>query len=133
MSKKTKRLEKENLTYSRKHEQGNRKILEMAERETQKNTEIETLRKRDKILNETIKHMQDQGRGVVPPGVDDEGTESEYDEEYDEDEEEDEEGSFDDEAELEELGKPVFGPIPPPALSETQTNGNKGGPNGIKA
>ena len=123
MSKKTKRLEKENLTLTRKHDQTNRNILEMAEERTRDKEEIEKLRKKDTQMRSIIQSMREQGRGTTQPDIDeqldDEGTESEYDEDYEDDEEEDEEGSFEGEEELAaELAKPAFGPEPPPALVE---------------
>ena len=134
MSKKTKRLEKENLTLTRKHDQTNRNILEMAEERTRDKEELDKLHKKETQMRSIIQNMRDQGRGASRPELDEEGTESEYDEEYeDDDEEEDEEGSFEGEDELSaELSKPVFGPAPPPAMAETKTNGNKMAVNGIK-
>ena len=130
MSKKTKRLEKENLTLTRKHDQTNRNILEMAEERTRDKEDLERLRKQEQQMRNIIKSMQEQGRGVPAADVDDgEGTESEYDEEYeDEDEEEDdedyEEHILDPETIREETenimkqGPPVFGPVPPPNLDK---------------
>lgn len=144
MSKKTKRLEKENLTLTRKHEQTNRNIIEMAEERTRNNDEMEKLRKKSNNLETLCRRMQEQGRGQPLAGdleADEEGTESEYDEEYDEDEEEDEEGSEDAELDIENDrriigtsvdGKPIYGPVPPPALAETKSNGNRAGVNGVK-
>ncbi|BCR91947.1 taxilin [Aspergillus chevalieri] len=145
MSKKTKRLEKENLTLTRKHDQTNRNILEMAEERTRNHEELEKWRKKSHHLEALCRRMQAQGRGQGLPADlegDDEGTESEYDEDY-EDEEDDEDIS-DDEYELEHAGrklnggnvpqqpeKPVFGPPPPPQLLEARAaNGNKAMING---
>ncbi|OJJ83875.1 taxilin [Aspergillus glaucus CBS 516.65] len=145
MSKKTKRLEKENLTLTRKHDQTNRNILEMAEERTRNHEELEKWRKKSHHLEALCRRMQAQGRGQSLPADldgDDEGTESEYDEDY-EDEEDDEDIS-DDEYELEHAGrelnggnvpqqpeKPVFGPPPPPQLLEARAaNGNKAMING---
>lgn len=118
MSKKTKRLEKENLTLTRKHDLTNRNILEMAEERTKINKDLTTLRKKNVNLESLCRGMQARGRGVsgvapgsaaavgdlVEDGGDEEGTESdyEYDDEEEEEEEEgdeddDEEGSLDDE------------------------------------
>jgi seryl-tRNA synthetase len=131
MSKKTKRLEKENLTLTRKHDLTNRNILEMAEERTKNNQEIEALKRKNDTLNNIIKQMQQQGRGV-PEGMagmvegnseDEEGegdTESEY--EYDDEEGEEvgdhlhDEGEYDEDTEEElhpEMPK-TFGPAPPP-------------------
>ncbi|EEH37785.2 hypothetical protein PAAG_00706 [Paracoccidioides lutzii Pb01] len=155
MAKKTKRLEKENMTLTRKHEQTNRNILEMAEERTRNNDELEKWRKKSNNLEALCRRMQEQGRGQALAGeldaVDDEGTESEYDDEY-EDEEDDEdisdEGEYDDDRHHHHHhhgehqhgpapnrppdGKPVFGPPPPPALTETKSNGHRGVVNGYK-
>ena len=133
MSKKTKRLEKENLTLTRKHDLTNRNILEMAEERTKNNQERDALIKKNEKLTDIINQMQKQGRGL-PQGMvgvvegsmegeyagegDLEGTESEY--EYDEGEEGDEDGSEegeydeDTEDELHTEGPKPFGPVPPP-------------------
>jgi len=132
MSKKTKRLEKENLTLTRKHDATNRSILEMAEERTKNNQELEGLKKKNEKLTSIINQMQKQGRGVAGgmagmastslegdyENGDLEGTESDYEEGYDDDEgEEDgsEEGEYDEdtEDEVHEVPKP-FGPAPPP-------------------
>jgi len=130
MSKKTKRLEKENSTLTRKHDLTNRNILEMAEERTRTNQELEAFRKKNEKLTGIINQMQQQGRGLAQgmAGVvegsmegdyvegdgDMEGTESDYYE--DEDEEGSEEGEYDEETEEEiEPGAPQpFGPVPPP-------------------
>ncbi len=137
MSKKTKRLEKENLNLTRKHDLTNRNILEMAEERTRVNKEMETLRKKNTTLESVIRRMQDQGRGQAAVGDlegDEEGTESDY--EYDEEDEEgSEEGEYDDDTEEEALqavagGPPPFGPVPPP---QTMPNGKVNGEvNGLK-
>lgn len=136
MSKKTKRLEKENLTLTRKHDLTNRNILEMAEERTKSNQELEVLRKTKKQLTDIIKQMQEQGRGL-PNGpssaiegsvegdyVDDgQGTdESEYEEDY----EEGSEGEYDEDTEEELHGEvqQTFGPAPSPP--NAQTNGVNG-------
>ena len=129
MSKNTKRLEKENLTLTRKHDQTNRNILEMAEERTRDKEELERLRKQEQQMRNIIKTMQEQGRGgpIQQELVDEEGTESEYDEEY-EDEDEDDEASYEAEEELAaEIAKPaVFGPVPPPEMiATTKANGQK--------
>ncbi|CBF75236.1 hypothetical protein AN3854.2 [Aspergillus nidulans FGSC A4] len=134
MSKKTKRLEKENLTLTRKHDQTNRNILEMAEERTRNHEELDKWRKKSHHLEALCRRMQAQGRGqglAVDLDGDDEGTESEYEEDYED--EEDEEGISDEEYELESASgdhtmpqqpeKPVFGPPPPPSLLEARANG----------
>lgn len=133
MSKKTKRLEKENLTLTRKHDQTNRNILEMAEERTRDKVELEKLHKKETQMRSIIQTMREQGRGVAQPELDEEGTESEYEEDY-EDEEEDEDGSYEGEDEIaEDVVKPaVFGPVPPPSMPEVKTNGTKAIVNGVK-
>ncbi|RDW93863.1 taxilin [Aspergillus mulundensis] len=134
MSKKTKRLEKENLTLTRKHDQTNRNILEMAEERTRNHEELDKWRKKSHHLEALCRRMQAQGRGqglAVDLDGDDEGTESEYEEDYED--EEDEEGISDEEYELDSANgdhplpqqqeKPVFGPPPPPNLLEARANG----------
>jgi len=144
MSKKTKRLEKENLNLTRKHDLTNRNILEMAEERTKVNKEMESLRKKNNTLEQLARRMQDQGRSVAGAGAiegDDEGTESDYEEEdYDEDEGS-EEGEYDDDTEEEALqaqvgALPIFGPVPPPLPSsqQAQVNGKVNGEvNGVKS
>lgn len=151
MSKKTKRLEKENMTLNRKHDLTNRNILEMAEERTKTNQELEALRKKNEKLTDIINQMQKQGRGLaqgmagVVEGsvegeyVDGEGdperTDSDYD--YEEDEEEgSEEGEYDEdtEEELHTEGQQPYGPVPPPPppLSQLATMAAPVLPNGIK-
>lgn len=139
MSKKTKRLEKENLNLTRKHDLTNRNILEMAEERTRVNKEMEILRKNNNTLESVIRRMQDQGRAPAAGSVmegDEEGTESDYeDDDYDE-EEGSEDAEYDDDTEEEALqaqqaSLPTFGPVPPPPPSTSlppqaaapQTNG----------
>ena len=151
MSKKTKRLEKENMTLNRKHDLTNRNILEMAEERTKTNQELEALRKKNEKLRNIINQMQKQGRGLaqgmagaVEGSVegeygegegDPEGTESDY--EYEDDEEEgSEEGEYDEDTEEEmhtETQQP-FGPVPPPPppLPQATPNGVAVLANGIK-
>ena len=126
MSKKTKRLEKENLNLTRKHDLTNRNILEMAEERTKTSKDLESLRKKNNTLESVIRQMQDQGRGPMP-GMplerDEDGTESDYDSEDDEAEYElgSEEGDYDEDTE-EDLSMQgnanrapaTYGPVPPP-------------------
>lgn len=134
MSKKTKRLEKENLTLNRKHDATNRNILEMAEERTKLQEELAKEKKKGIQMNNIIKQMQKQGRGAatgMAEGMetqsqyaegDLEGTESEYEEGYDDEEgEEGEEGSVEGEEEYDEDTEDdeklqTFGPAPPPTL-----------------
>ncbi|KAL9047404.1 MAG: hypothetical protein Q9214_000018 [Letrouitia sp. 1 TL-2023] len=137
MSKKTKRLEKENMALSKKHESTNRNILEMAEDRTKVNKEMETLRKKNNTLESVIRRMQDQGRTARRPEDDEEGTESDYDDEEGEEYEGDsEEEDYGDETEEEALQAhvgstlPSFGPALPP---QPQVNGKANGEaNGVK-
>lgn len=142
MSKKTKRLEKENLNLTRKHDLTNRNILEMAEERTRVNKEMENLRKKNNTLESVIRRMQDQGRGPAAGGAmegDEEGTESDYEEDDYDEEEGSEDAEYDDDTEEEALqapagGHPAFGTIPPPP-PPTQAMGNgkvNGEANGIK-
>lgn len=142
MSKKTKRLEKENHTLNRKHEQTNRNILEMAEERTRNHEELERWRRKCHHLEALCRRMQAQGRGeglALAEGDDhlegdDEGTESEYDDDYEDDEEDisDEEDLEPPPTRVEQPSeKPVFGPTPPPNLLEARANGNGTGVNGL--
>ncbi|KAH6673183.1 putative alpha-taxilin [Halenospora varia] len=152
MSKKTKRLEKENMNLTRKHDLTNQNILKMAQERTKSNEELEALRKKNEKLTSIINQMQKQGRGVagglanMAEGSiegeyaegDMEGTGSEYeyeDEEADDgDEEGSEEGEYDEDTEEEihmEAPKP-FGPAPPPVLASAVNGMSAVLANGIK-
>ncbi|KIW03339.1 uncharacterized protein PV09_05549 [Verruconis gallopava] len=144
MSKKTKRLEKENLTLSRKHEATNQNILKMAEERTRTLKELELLRKKNENLEKLCRGMQAQGRGQVQPlppleqGDQDDGTESEYEEEY-EDEDSGEEYEDDDDTEDERLleahaaaTKKPFGPVPPPSTPTSNMSNGAPAVNGRK-
>ena len=135
MSKKTKRLEKENHTLNRKHEQTNRNILEMAEERTRNQEELERWRRKCQHLEALCRRMQAQGRGEgLAEGDDhldndDEGTESEYDDDYEDEEDLSEEGDLDEsDRGISQLStpseRPVFGPPPPPSLLEARTSKN---------
>ncbi|KAJ5403853.1 hypothetical protein N7509_003724 [Penicillium cosmopolitanum] len=132
MSKKTKRLEKENHTLNRKHEQTNRNILEMAEERTRNQEEMERWRRKCQHLETLCRRMQAQGRGEgLPEGDehldhDDEGTESEYDDDYEDEEELSDEGDLDEpDRDIPRADpssqRPVFGPPPPPSLLEARS------------
>ncbi|KAL2159623.1 hypothetical protein VTH06DRAFT_2192 [Thermothelomyces fergusii] len=145
MSKKTKRLERENENLKRKHEQVNTNILKMAEERNKNLAEIEELKKKLEKLNGIIKQMQQQGRGI-PQGMTGtvengyaeesvEGDESGYeDDEYGEGEEEeeevsDEEDDYDDETEDElhhhqQQQPQPYGPAPPAPVAAA-TNGHR--------
>jgi chromosome segregation ATPase len=156
MSKKTKRLEKENMNLTRKHDLTNQNILKMAEERTKSVSELDALRKKNEKLTSIINQMQKQGRGMVAgmAGMaeestegeyvegDLEGTESDYDE-YDDEEGEDGDGEEEDgeevfdgdynedtEEEIHQEGPKPFGPVPPPTLAAV--NGMAVAVNGIK-
>lgn len=158
MSKKTKRLEKDNMTLTRKHDLTNQNILKMAEERTKTNLEMDSLRKKNEKLTSIIKQMQTQGRGA-PVGMaamaeggteenyGDGDQESEYEYEDDEgedgdgEEEEGDEGSEGDynedteeELHLEAPPAPTqFGPLPPPVLAAVNGTAVNGifPPNGV--
>lgn len=133
MSKKTKRLEKENGQLNRRHEALNRNVLEMAQEREKHNEETESYKLKNQKLTDIINQMQQQGRGL-PSGsrggdateVDSQylqgeamaegDTESDYEYEEEDEDEMGSEGEYDDDTE-EDLG-PVapapFGPVPPP-------------------
>lgn len=118
MSKKTKRLEKENHSLERKQAATSKNVYEMASERQKASKEIDLLRKKNTNLEKLCRGMQQQGRGQLPaPNVDrqtveldSEGTESEYEDEY-EDEEED--GEYDDDTEEETSPRQAHqGPTP---------------------
>ena len=152
MSKKTKRLEKENTNLTRNKEITNRNIGEMVEERQRmqeslgrKDRELEEQRKKIARLETLCRGMQAQGRGQVPMNEleeDEEITESEYD--Y-EDEDEEGSGEYDDDTEeevLENVPRRPFGPVPPPppppqnlanGKASTQTSKQTNGQiNGVK-
>jgi chromosome segregation ATPase len=147
MSKKTKRLEKENQTLQRHKEVTNRNIGEMVEERqkwqedlARKTKEIEDQRKKIVRLETLCRGMQAQGRGqAVMPELeeDEEVTESDYDDEEDYEEEEGS-GEYDDDTEEDAIEavseRRPFGPVPPPPPPPQSTaNGKLNGhrqPNG---
>lgn len=137
MSKKGKRLEKENEALKRQKEATTANIIHMAEERQDWKRKIEAADKKNEKLMSIIQQMQQQGRKVPPAaastveacypeshgGAEGEGEESEYS-----DEEGEEEGlsEFDDDTEEEpqpsEQGPPVpYGPERPP---QPTTNGH---------
>ncbi|KAK1756926.1 alpha-taxilin [Echria macrotheca] len=143
MSKKTKRLERDNENLKRKHEQVNGNILKMAEERNKNLGEIEDLRKKLDKLNGIIKQMQQQGRGI-PQGMTGQvengyaegesgmADDSEYEDEYDEGEDEDvsDGDEYDDETEDEvnhATAQPQpYGPERPPmTAAAATTNGHR--------
>lgn len=102
MSKKTKKLEKENEAYRRRDTALNQNILKMAEERNKHLQDIEDIRKKNDKLTSIINQMQQQGRGI-PAGM--QGTVYGDRGEPDEGElegEEDSECEYDDEEEQEE-------------------------------
>lgn len=128
MSKKGKRLEKENEALKRQKEATAANIIRMAEERQDWKKKTEIAEKKTEKLMSIIQQMQQQGR-KVPPGManavescysdshgGNEGDESDY---SDEDAEEEELSEFDDDTEEEpqtnEHGTPVpYGPERPP-------------------
>ncbi len=113
MSRKTKRLEKENLALIKKHDQTSCNILEMAEERTRMNKEMELLKKKNANLEKLCRGMQAQGRGMAAApstsslpaktidGIDEnEHTESDF--EYEEDDEEDDDEDDDEDVDEED-------------------------------
>ena len=148
MSKKTKRLEKENMNLTRKHDLTNQNILKMAEERTKTNVQMDDLQKKNAKLTSIINQMQQQGRGMasglasgLANSMAEGALEGEYaegdleeDSEYDYGEEEGEDGGdaseeYDDE-DTEEEANIAYGPPPPPDFLPT-TNGTAPATNGI--
>ncbi|KAI0525553.1 myosin-like coiled-coil protein-domain-containing protein [Xylaria bambusicola] len=136
MSKKTKKLEKENEAYRRRDTALNQNILKMAEERNKHLKDVEDVKKKNDKLTSIINQMQQQGRGI-PAGMQgamescypeageagDGELEGEEDSdcEYDEDAEEQiSEGEFDDDDDTEEEVPSVpgaYGPERPPAMN----------------
>ncbi|KAI1424387.1 myosin-like coiled-coil protein-domain-containing protein [Xylaria sp. FL1777] len=135
MSKKTKKLEKENEAYRRRDTALNSNILKMAEERNKHLKDVEDVKKKNDKLTSIINQMQQQGRGI-PAGMQgtmetcyteggdaDEGElEGEEDSEceYDDDAEEQiSEGEFDDDDTEEEVPSVpgAYGPERPPAMN----------------
>ena len=127
MSKKTKRLEKENLNLTRKQEATNKNIFQMAEERSQSQQSIDKLTRENEKLKKLCRAMQTGGYGGaagaaanVDAGAEfDEGLEGETESEYEDEEEydEDEEGEYDDDTEEEgiDVQPRQYGPpLPPP-------------------
>ncbi|KAI0133223.1 myosin-like coiled-coil protein-domain-containing protein [Hypoxylon sp. NC0597] len=137
MSKKTKKLEKENEAYKRKEGALNQNIFKMAEERNRHIKDLEDIKKKNDKLTSIINQMQQQGRGI-PQGMQgtvescyaegaegDEGEleegdeESEYEYDDEADEEVSEEGEFDDDTEEEIMPQVpgAYGPERPPAMN----------------
>lgn len=143
MSKKTKRLEKENSQLNRRHEALNRNVLEMAQEREKNNEQVESFKLKNQKLTDIINQMQRQGRGLPSgsngtqaaepegqylqgepiPGGD---TESDYEYEDEDEEEVGSEADYDDDTEEESVVP--FGPVPPPPPPATLIPA----PNGFK-
>ncbi|TRX93032.1 hypothetical protein FHL15_006170 [Xylaria flabelliformis] len=133
MSKKTKKLEKENEAYRRRDTALNQNILKMAEERNKHLKDLEDVKKKNDKLTSIINQMQQQGRGI-PAGMQgtmdscypeaedaedgelegEEDSECEYDEEA---EEQISEGEFDDDTEEEPVVPGAYGPERPPAMN----------------
>lgn len=106
MSKKTKKLEKENDTLKRKVEARNQNIVKMADERQKHVKELDDIRKKNEKLTSIINQMQQQGRGI-PQGMQgtvEDSCYAEGEEVHDDggDELEDEEGDEESEYEYEE-------------------------------
>ena len=143
MSKKGKRLEKENEGLKRQKDATAANIIRMAEERQEWKKKTETAEKKTEKLMSIIQQMQQQGR-KVPPGMAStvesvysdshggvEGDESDYsDEEGEEGEEEEEEeeelSEFDDDTEEEPQASDAvpYGPERPPHPVPATTNGH---------
>ncbi|KAF7188103.1 Alpha-taxilin [Pseudocercospora fuligena] len=140
MSKKTKRLEKENLNLTRKQEATNKNIFQMAEERSQSQQTIDRLTRDNEKLKKLCRAMQNNGYGnanMAQPGQAhagadefDEGLEGETESEYEDEEyDEDEEGEYDDDTEddglevIEPRAPVRYGPVPPPPPPQDMPNG----------
>lgn len=150
MSKKTKRLEKENETFRRKHDATNANIFRMAEEREGLKRRQDAAEKKGEKLMAIIRSMQQQGRKVPPSAAgvvegyegggdgeaeaeaegfegseysgdeEEEGDEEEDEDDDDEDDEEDEEGESEEETVEREEKPRVFGPERPPQNHQPQ-------------
>lgn len=92
MSKKTKRLEKDNLALTRKSELANRNIIEMAEERTRQQRDLETFKKKNVKLESLCRALQVE-RTALENKL--RSTQEQYSEnEEEEGSEEEEEGSY---------------------------------------
>ncbi|KAI0531857.1 myosin-like coiled-coil protein-domain-containing protein [Xylaria digitata] len=135
MSKKTKKLEKENENFRRRDTSLNTNILKMAEERNKHLKDLQDVKKKNDKLTSIIQQMQQQGRGIpagmqgtmescYPEGREADDGELEVEEdsecEYDEDAEEQiSEGEFDDDDTEEEVPSVpgAYGPERPPAMN----------------
>ena len=135
MSKKTKRLEKENENHKRKHASMNQNVAKMAEERTRLLNEMDGAKKRETKLSGIIKQMQQQGRGIpqglagtvkngYPEGEGHPNDESDYEDgdEDDEDEDEYDEEADDDESEGHVYDADTEDEQPPATLAQAQSS-----------
>lgn len=138
MSKKTKRLEKENLNLTRKQEATNKNIFQMAEERSQSQQTIDRLTRENEKLKKLCRAMQNGGYGNAnmvqhnqsQVGADefDEGLEGETESEYEDEEyDEDDDGEYDDDTEEEgiDVQPRTYGPPPPPPPQEATPKGTR--------
>jgi hypothetical protein len=134
MSKKTKRLEKENQQLQKKHDATNKNIFQMAEERSQSQQTIDRLTRENEKLKKLCRAMQSGGygsaagaAGTIDSGADfDDGLEGETESEYEDEEyDEDEEGEYDDDTEEEgiDVQPRTYGPPPPPPPQQDLPNG----------
>ncbi|POR31032.1 Alpha-taxilin [Tolypocladium paradoxum] len=139
MSKKGKRLEKENEALKRQKEATAANIIRMAEERQEWKKKLESADKKTEKLMSIIQQMQQQGR-KVPPGLAStiescysnsqgggEGDESDYSDEGEEEElsEFDDDDTEEEPQPTEQLGRPVtYGPERPPQPPQPATNGH---------
>jgi taxilin len=121
MSKKTKRLEKENAALTRKHEATNQSIIKMAEDRSRMLKELEQERRKKESLEKLCRGMQAQGRTQppLPPPQDPDGSDPDDDRtesEYDYSDGDDDDGSLDNEYEQDK--HPSEGPVADSRLNE---------------
>lgn len=138
MSKKGKRLEKENEALKRQKEATAANIIRMAEERQDWKSKIDVAEKKTEKLMSIIQQMQQQGR-KIPPGVN-AAAENAYSashqpvhahDDHDEcsDDERGDESEFDDDTEEEsqptdDVPRVPYGPERPPAVQQATTNGH---------
>jgi len=140
MSKKTKRLEKENMQLTRKQEATKQNIVQMAEERSQSQQAIDRLTKQNEKLTELCREMQRKGYGRADLVAEDaEGDDDLGETESDYEDEDSLEGAYDEDTEEEQMEThpPPFGPVPPPPpppqdLPNGRVRGQLNGVNGIK-
>ncbi|KAI7343867.1 hypothetical protein KC354_g15445, partial [Hortaea werneckii] len=124
MSKKTKRLEKENLNLTRKQEATNKNIFQMAEERSQSQQTIERLGRENEKLKKLCRAMQTGGYGnMTGAGQQAVGGGAVGGEEFDEGLEGETESEYEDEDTEEEsieVQPRTYGPPPPPPPQQAQ-------------